>query len=442
MAGIPRIAIVGRPNVGKSTLFNCLLRKRVAIVERFSGVTRDRISALLRLGGRTVELADTGGMGIPAEPSIAGKVQAQIETAVQEADFLLFITDVSEGVTPLDAEVSEFLRKSGKPVLLVANKADDDRRTQEAAAFFELGMGEPFAMSAKNNLGRGELLSVLENRVEEIVPAAEEERSGLRIAIVGKRNVGKSTLVNALAQAERVIVSAVPGTTRDSVEVPFRAGTKFMVAVDTAGIRRKGKLEDSVEFFSRARTEQAIRTAGVVLFMLDATSDITRVDKKLAAYIIEHGRPCVIVVNKWDLAGDLPVEEFGAYVRKILPNLRYAPIVFVSALTGAKVEAPARLAEQLHEQASFRVGTGMLNRLIEEATIRRSPGTRKGPRPKIFYATQARTNPPTIVLFVNNPKLFNKRYLRYIEGFLRDRLPFAEIPILIKLRARGEDRSS
>jgi GTP-binding protein len=436
--GIPQIAIVGRPNVGKSTLFNCLLAKRVAIVERFSGVTRDRISALLRLGDRTVELVDTGGMGIPAEPLIAGKVQAQIEIAVAEADLLLFVLDVTEGLTPLDEEAAAFLRKSEKPVILVANKADNKRLTQEATVFYKLGMGEPFAMSAKNNLGRSELLTLLEQRLQDTAPYAQEEEPEMRIAVVGKRNVGKSTLVNTLAKAERMVVSPIPGTTRDAVDVPLKIGAKFVIAVDTAGIRKKRKLDDSVEFFSRVRTESAIRTAGVVLFLLDATANITRVDKKLASYIIEHGRPCVIVVNKWDLAGETPVEKFGKYIRKMLPNLSFAPIVFISALTGAKVLATVHVAAQLYEQASYRVGTGMLNRLIEEALVRRSPGSRKGPRPKIFYATQARVNPPIVVLFVNNPKLFAKRYLRYIESFLRDRLPFSEIPLIIKLKPRGE----
>ncbi len=434
---IPVIAIVGRPNVGKSTLFNCLLKKRIAIVERFSGVTRDRISSLLRLGDRTVELVDTGGMGIPAESSIAGKVQAQIETAVSDADLLLFVVDAAEGLVPLDGEAADFLRKSGKPAVLIANKADNEKLAGEAASFHKLGMGESFAMSAKNNIGRDELLKMLADRVSDLAPGEDSEKPEMRIAVVGKRNVGKSTLVNALAGAERVVVSPVPGTTRDAVDVPFHAGAKFVVAVDTAGVRKKGKLDDSVEFFSRVRTESAIRTAGVVLLLLDVTTDISRVDKKLASYIVEHGRPCVIVANKWDLAGETPIEKFGDYIRKMFPNLHYAPIVFTSALNGMNIQAPVALAMQLYEQASYRVGTGMLNRLVEEAVTRRSPRSRKGPSPKIFYATQARTNPPTIVLFVNNPKLLTKRYLRYLENFLRDRLPFAEIPLVFKLKPRG-----
>jgi len=438
MSGLPRIAIVGRPNVGKSTLFNCLLRKRVAIVERFSGVTRDRISALMRIGRRMVELVDTGGMGIPDVPTIAGKVQAQIETAVKEADLLLFVVDVSEGLAPLDEEAAQFLRVSEKPAILVANKADDKTRAQNATAFFSLGMGEPFAMSAKNMLGRRELLAMLEERLVEIAPDSEEEKPEIRFAVVGRRNVGKSTLVNALAGDERVIVSDMPGTTRDSVDVPLRQGAKFMVAVDTAGVRKKGKLDDSVEFFSRVRTEQAIRTSDVVLFLLDAVMDISRVDKKLASYIVERGKPCVIVVNKWDLVGETPVEKYGEYIRKLMPNLWYAPIVFISALTGAKVEAPVHVAAQLKEQAEYRVGTGILNRLIEDAVAKRRPGGRKGPQPKIFYATQPRTSPPTVVLFVNNPKFFTKRYIRYIENFLRNKLPFSEIPLIIRLKSRGD----
>lgn len=440
---IPQAAIVGRPNVGKSTLFNCLLKKRVAIVERFSGVTRDRISSLLHVGQRSVELTDTGGMFAgrrTAASSIAGKVQSQIETAVDEANLLLFVVDVSEGLVPLDEEAAAFIRKSNKPVILVANKADNKRSRQAAAAFHKLGLGEPFAMSAKNNLGRGELLEMIEKHLKKIAPAQPGETPEMRVAVVGKRNVGKSTLVNALAGVQRVIVDPVPGTTRDSVDVPLRAGTKFMVAVDTAGMRKKRRLDDSVEFFSRVRTEAAIRTASVVLLLLDAGAAISRVDKKLASYIIEHARPCVIVVNKWDLAGDIPTGEFGDYVRKKLTNLHYAPIVFTSALNSTNVSAALSVAGQLHEQGSYRAGTGMLNRMIQDAVARRSPGRRggkRGPRPKILYATQAQVRPPTVVLFVNNPKLFTKRYLRYIENYLRSHLPFSEIPIRIKLKPRG-----
>jgi GTP-binding protein len=433
-----QVAIVGRPNVGKSTLFNCLLKKRVAIVERFAGVTRDRISSPLPLGSRTVELVDTGGMGIPAEAAIADKVQAQIEAAMAEADFLLFVVDVAEGVTTLDEEVAELIRKSAKPAMLVANKADNDKLALEAAQFHGLGFGEPFPMSAKNKLGRLALIEMLEGRLGESAREAQEEKAPeMRIAVVGKRNAGKSTLVNALAGAERVIVSDVPGTTRDSIDVPFAMGAKFMVAVDTAGLRKKGKLDDSVEFFSRVRTETAIRTASVVLLLLDATTDITRVDKKLAAYVIEHGRPCVIVVNKWDLAEGISTQEFGEYVRRMLPSLEYAPVIFASALRGFNIFETAQVAAQLREQASFQVGTGVLNRLIEQATAKRSGGARKGPRPKIFYATQTRVNPPAITLFVNSPKLFTKSYLRYLEGFLRDNLPFSEIPLVIRLKSRG-----
>ncbi len=438
MGRIPQVVIVGRPNVGKSTLFNCLLKKRLAIVERFSGVTRDRVSALLRLGGKTVEIVDTGGMGIPAARSIAQKVQAQIETAIESADLLLLVVDANEGLVPLDEEVAERIRRSSKLTVLVANKADNERRTREAAQFYKLGLGEPFPMSAKNSTGRDELLKLLEVNLAGLAPVAGDKPPEVRIAVVGKRNAGKSTLVNALAGAERVIVDSAPGTTRDAVDVPIRVGAKFMVAVDTAGVRKKGKLDDSVEFFSRVRTEQAIRTASVVLLLLDATTKISRVDKKLAAFITGYSRPCVIVVNKWDLSEDVPTGMFGKYVRDKLSGLHYAPIVFTAAVDGTNVFAAIDVAMGLYEQGSFRIGTGVLNRLVEDAVAQRAPSSRKGPRPKVFYATQPQVNPPTIVLFVNQPGLFSKQYLRYLENYFRDKLPYSEIPIRIKLKSRAE----
>jgi GTP-binding protein len=429
---IQSVAIVGRPNVGKSTLFNCLLGRRVAIVERFPGVTRDRITSIVQEGELFFELTDTGGIGLSGD-EIAQKVTEQIETAIKEADLLIFVTDVREGLVPLDEMAALKLRKTSKPIIVVANKADTRDLEMQAAQFHKLALGEVLPMSAIEGRGREELLGKILGKVSarQSPPAPQ-----MKIAIVGRRNVGKSTFVNALARKERVIVTPKPGTTRDAIEVPFYKGTKLFVAVDTAGIRKKWKLEDSVEFFARCRAEAAIRRSDITLLLLEATQTISRVDKKLAQFVLSEGKPCVIVVNKWDLASGVETQEFARYVRACLPGLSFAPIIFTSALKKTHVFDAVELARSLFEQGKHRVPTAKLNRIVQEALCRRSPGTRKGALPKIFYATQAETGAPTIVLFVNNASLFSPSYLRYLENFFRNNLPFSEIPIRLKLRSR------
>lgn len=430
------VAIVGRPNVGKSTLFNRLLGRRVAIVERFPGVTRDRITSVLQRGNIFFELTDTGGIG-QAGDETALKVTQQIEAAIEEADVLVFVTDVREGLVPLDEMVVLKLRKTSKPVILVANKADTRQLEADAVQFHKLGLGEALPVSALEGRAVEELLA----RILEKIPAGEAPPAPqMSVAIVGRRNVGKSTFVNALAGKERVIVTPKPGTTRDAIEVPFYKGTKLFLAVDTAGIRKKTKLEDSVEFFARCRQESAIRKADVTLLLLDATQTISRVDKKLAQFVLSEGKPCVIVVNKWDLAKGVQTEEFARYVRALLPALRFAPIIFTSALKKTHVFDAVELTRSLFEQGKHRVPTAKLNRIVQEALSRRSPGVRGGALPKIFYATQAETSSPTIVLFVNNPSLFSAGYLRYLENFFRNNLPFSEIPIRLKLRSREREK--
>lgn len=433
---IQSVAIVGRPNVGKSTLFNCLLGRRVAIVERFPGVTRDRITGVVQHGEVFFELTDTGGIGLSGD-EIASKMAEQIETAIEEADLLIFVTDVREGLVPLDEMVALKLRKTSKPVILVANKADTRDLETQAAQFHKLALGNVLPVCAIEGRGKEELL----DRISEKIPARRSPPvPHMKIAIIGRRNVGKSTFVNALARKERVIVTPKPGTTRDAIEVPFYKGTKLFVAVDTAGIRKKGKLEDSVEFFARCRQEAAIKRADIILLLLEATQTISRVDKKMAQLVLSEGKPCVIVVNKWDLAKGVQTEEFARYVRALLPALRFAPIIFTSALKKTHVFDAVELARSLFEQGKYRVPTAKLNRIVQEALSRRSPGTRKGAQPKIFYATQAETSSPTIVLFVNNTSLFSAGYLRYLENFFRNNLPFSEIPIRLKLRSREREK--
>ena len=439
-AELPLVTIVGRPNVGKSTLFNRLVGRRMAVVERTPGVTRDVVTAVVDWEGRAVELADTGGLldGVPADALLRRSVE-MVHLAMEEADVVLFVVDAVEGLHPLDETLCAKLRASKTPVVLVANKADNPALEREVGEFHRLGLGEPLPVSAVHGAGCGEL----REKVAEMLPEGGGfEEPPLRIAMVGKRNAGKSTLLNALAGAERVLVDERPGTTRDAVEVVVGRGRRRLVLVDTAGVRRKGRMEDSVELFSAMRTESAIGRAGVVLLLVDAALPVSRVDKRLARLVVASVKPVVLVVNKWDLAeGRASVRDYGRYLRAMLPGLSFAPLVFVSALRRWNLDGMMKVADDLWRQSHYRCGTGRLNRLISEAVRRRQPprvSVRK--QPKIYYATQPGVAPPTILLFVNEPSWFDKLYLRYIENFLRDRLPFAEIPLRLQLRKSGERR--
>ncbi|MFH1421817.1 MAG: ribosome biogenesis GTPase Der, partial [Planctomycetota bacterium] len=343
--------------------------------------------------------------------------------------------DVRDGLLPLDEAVALKLRKTSKPIILVVNKADTAKLETEAVKFLELNLGEVVTTSAVEKSGKEELLKRIGEMLGED-SSASPDMPEVSFAVVGKRNVGKSTFINAISRRERVLVSSTPGTTRDAVEVPFYKGAKLLVVVDTAGIRKKGKLEDSVEFFSRCRVETAIKQADTVIFIIEAVAEISRVDKKLAQFILSEGKPCVVVINKWDLAEGVSTDEFAQYVRAHLPALWFAPIVFTSALKKEHVSEVVEVACSLVEQSKKRVPTAKLNKIVRDAVAKRSPGTRKGPIAKILYATQAETNTPTVVLFVNSPSLFSPRYLRYLENFFRNNLPFSEIPIRLKLRAR------
>ena len=443
--GVPLVVIVGRPNVGKSTLFNRLIGRRFAIVEQTSGVTRDVVTTLFALEGRLCELADTGGMLDRVEwgETVLKRSQEMLRYAISEADLVLMLVDASEGLVPADSYVVEVVRKSGKPCVLVANKADNPEREFSVGEFHALGLGEPIPVSALHGFGIGELLDTIGERLRDIAPQEASVGADLpRIALVGKRNAGKSTLMNRFCSAERVLVDETPGTTRDAVEVLVEYEGRRFIAIDTAGVRRKRSVEDTVEMFSIARTERALRSASVVLFLIDAAVPLSRVDKKLASMVVEAAKPVVIVVNKWDLAEERDIEphSYLPYLRRLLVGLHFAPIVFISALRGERVEELLDVAFSLHRQAEFRVSTGRLNRIVEEAARRRSArvGTKFG---KIYYAVQVGTSPPHILLFVNEPKLFSRQYLRFIENFLRDRLPFSEVPLKIGLRkSEGKKR--
>ncbi len=440
---LPRVAIVGRPNVGKSTLLNRLCGSRVAIVEPTAGVTRDRISVPTRLqapmGERWVEMIDTGGVGVVDRDDLGPHVEEQIRVALDLAELILFVVDVREGVTPLDREVADRLRGADVPVLLVINKLEGRRLEWDTGVFHGLGVGQAtFAISAQN----GEGIFDLSAGILDLLPGAPEEspltRPVMRMAVVGRRNAGKSTLINLLAREERMIVSEVPGTTRDSVDVLFERDGERFIAIDTAGVRKRKKLEDAIEFFSEARSRRAIRRADVVVLMIDVTRRVSALEKTLAKYATDHYKPVVLAANKWDLvdSGRSP-EEFREYLDAHLPGLAHAPIAFLSALEATNVEETLALCRDLFAQAHRRVETAELNRVVQRALEARSP-SRQGYRVRVKYATQVDVAPPTFVLFVNDKQWIGKDYLRYLTNRLRADLPFPEVPLRIVLRDKHD----
>jgi GTP-binding protein len=441
---VPQVAIVGRPNVGKSSLFNWLAGRRIAIVDPAPGVTRDRLAAPIQIGERYLELIDTGGMGIEDVDNLTRDVERQIQIAVDQAHLILFVVDARNGLVPLDAEVARRLRGAGKPVLLVANKVDTADFIPQAAEFHQFGFGDVTCVSAQQNRGKQELLDrIAANLPEGAGDEGPGPEAALKLAVVGRRNAGKSTFINCLAEGERAIVSEVEGTTRDSIDVHFRKDGKEIIAIDTAGARNKGRIKTNVDFYSLARAERSIRRADVVMHFLDASKKVSHVDKQLAGYVLENYKPAIFVVNKWDLLkGELVTSAFGDYLRRVFPSLDFVPIAFITARDGKNVQQVLDLAQNLHKQASARVGTGELNRVVQEAYTAQSPPLRQNRQGRIYYATQASANPPLVVLFTNGPQLFDNTYQRYLLKYLRDRLPFRDVAIKMYLRAkqRPEDK--
>ncbi len=452
---IPRVAIVGRPNVGKSSLFNMFCGRDISIVEPSPGVTRDRVSAFVDVpapGGtrkrprsRTIELVDTGGHGIEDVQDLTAEVERQIAVALAEANLVVMVVDVQAGITPLDRKVARLLRSgdSPAPVLLVANKVDSPELESAVFEAMELGLGEPLPVSATSRLGSAVVLETIGEMLESALPietGGEQETAdrGLHVAIVGKRNAGKSTLVNALAGMERVIVSELEGTTRDSVDVRFQIGERVFTAIDTAGVRKRKSIQNDIEFYGYHRSLRSIRRADVVVLLIDARVPLSQVDNQLAHEIQKHHKPCILAINKWDLVRESSTQEdYLAYIEDALPGLSYAPIAFLSATSGEGVQELAALVANLHEQAGHRMGTGELNRLLEEIFAAHAPVSRGGKRGRVFYATQVETCPPTIALWVNDPDLFDHTYQRFLLNRLRDEVPFSEVPIRLIFRARG-----
>ena len=442
---LPRIVIVGRPNVGKSTLLNRMCGSRVSIVEPTAGVTRDRVAVPTRLtteaGERWFEVIDTGGIGIVDSHDLGPQVEAQVRVALATADLVLFVVDVREGLTPLDQEVARWLRGHPVPVLLVVNKTEGRMLEWDTSQFLKLGIGDRvWPISAQNGDGLAELYDEIVARL----PGAPAEKPGaaplLKLGVVGRRNAGKSTLINALAGEERMIVSEVPGTTRDAVDVHFERDGESFVAIDTAGLRRAKQLEDAIEFFGEARARRTIRRADVVLLLFDVTQNIAGIEKQLARDVIDQHKPVILGANKWDLVSGLEPEDFRAYIDKELTGLAFAPISFLSGKSGQNVLGTLRLARDLFEQANRRVSTGELNRVLHAALEARSPSA-KGHRVRLYYATQADVAPPTFVLFVNDKRWIGKDYLRYLVNRLRESLPFPEVPLRIVLRDKGEEEA-
>ncbi len=435
----PLVAIVGRPNVGKSTFFNRMAGRRISIVEDTPGVTRDRIYADTSWQDRQFTLIDTGGLDMKSGDVIFTQMRQQAILAAETADAILFFVDSRQGLLPEDREVADFLRKCAKPIILAVNKVDHINYESEKYEFYELGLGEPYPISALQGMGTGDLLDALMEIIPEHVD--NEDEDAIKIAVVGKPNAGKSSFVNALTGENRVIVSDIPGTTRDAIDTPFRFGDQDYVLIDTAGMRRKSKIDDkSLERYSVIRALTAVRRCDVAVLIVDATTGATEQDAKIAGYIDEMGKPAVILVNKWDLIekSTNTSKEFEDELYSTLYFINYAPMIFISALTGQRINKVLEKVNDVFAKTNFRVSTGVLNEVIANAVAAVSPHTVSGRRLNIMYSTQATTAPPNFILFVNDDKLMKNNYLKYLENYIRHAFELDGTPIKITCRGRGE----
>ncbi|GAB6465629.1 MULTISPECIES: ribosome biogenesis GTPase Der [Bacillus cereus group] len=432
----PVIAIVGRPNVGKSTIFNRIVGERVSIVEDIPGVTRDRIYSAGEWLNHEFNIIDTGGIDIGDEPFLT-QIRQQAEVAIDEADVIIFMTNGRDGVTAADEEVAKILYRSNKPVVLAVNKVDNPEMRSDIYDFYALGFGEPFPISGTHGLGLGDLLDEAAQHFPKIEEDGYDEDT-IRFSLIGRPNVGKSSLVNALLGQERVIVSNVAGTTRDAVDTPYSKDGKDYVIIDTAGMRKKGKVYESTEKYSVLRALRAIERSDVVLVVLDGEEGIIEQDKKIAGYAHDSGRAVVIVVNKWDAVkkDEKTMKAFEENIRAHFQFLEYAPIVFLSAKTRKRTQTLIPVIDQVNESHSIRIQTNVLNDVIMDAVAMNPTPTHNGSRLKIFYATQVAVKPPTFVVFVNDPELLHFSYERFLKNRLRESFGFVGTPIHIIARAR------
>jgi GTPase len=458
-AKLPSVAIIGRPNVGKSALFNRLVGRKIAIVHDQPGITRDRISAICSRGEQPFALWDTGGIFGAGEKDLRGEVRRTAEEALHASDLLLFVVDGKDGLSPIDSDLARTLRKARKPIVLVVNKIDHDKHDSLAAEFDSLGFEKIVSISAEHNRGIAELL----DQIEQLLPAISDQQSAisnsLSIAIIGRPNVGKSSLINTIVQSERAIVSEFPGTTRDSVDISYQRDGRRFLFIDTAGIRRRGKLSSSVEVFSVMRAERSIRRADLCVLIVDLTSGVTAQDKRIAGLIQEARKAALVVLNKWDLVkpkrGERQtIRELVAETQEKIFFLNYAPVLVASARTGENVDRLFGMIGKIEQASATRIGTGVLNRLMRAVFAANPPPMVKGRRLKLFYAAQAagtrdrsakgrihrreHLQPPEFVLFVNDPRLLTQSYARYLEARIRDAEPYSGLPIILTLRPRSQ----
>ena len=436
----PVVAIVGRPNVGKSTLFNALAGEKISIVKDTPGVTRDRIYADVTWLDKEFTMIDTGGIEPDSKDVILSQMREQAQIAIDTADVIIFITDVKQGLVDADSKVADMLRRSGKPVILVVNKVDNfDKYMADVYEFYNLGIGDPIPISAASRLGLGDMLDIVAEHFPE-GSALEEEDDRPRIAIVGKPNVGKSSIINRLLGANRVIVSDVAGTTRDAIDTEIVHNGKEYIFIDTAGLRRKNKIKEELERYSIIRTVTAVERADVVLMVIDATEGVTEQDAKIAGIAHERGKGVIIVVNKWDAIekNDRTMREYERSIRQVLSYMPYAEIMYVSALTGQRLVKLYDMIDMVIESQTLRIATGVLNEIMTEAVALQQPPSDKGKRLKLYYITQVAVKPPTFVIFVNDRELMHFSYTRYLENKIREAFGFRGTSLKFFIRERKE----
>jgi GTPase len=432
----PVVAIIGRPNVGKSELFNRIIGEHTAIVSEEAGTTRDRNFAKAEWGGHAFWLVDTGGINDDRSAPMDVEIRRQVDNAIGEADLLLFIVDAKAGLHPVDHAVAELLRTSGKPWLLIANKVDDPKDP----AFFEfynLGAGDPIPVSAINGKGSGDLLDTVIDKLPEV---GVEEETALRVAVIGKPNVGKSSFVNRLLGEERLVVSEIPGTTRDSIDTPMKYHGKELIFIDTAGLRRLSRLDEGIEFYSSLRTRRAIERSDICILVIDATEgEVQNQDLKIAALAWEHGRGLIVVVNKWDIAekDDKAAAKYERAAGEKAPYLKFVPFLFTSALTGQRVSKVLDVIMKVAEERQTRIPTSAVNQRLAELLARRQPPQAAGREIKLNYATQVEVSPPTIAVFGNNPDLVEEHYIRFLHNGFRETYPFEGNPLRILMRRKS-----